>query len=117
MHATKCTQVLPVPVLTKGTFGFMQGMQEVQRADPLVHDALLDLLLPQLCAYYVPDRTQPPLSLDKCATLQVSLTCAIPYLHRGADAYCLPPSNLHCIQTCCKPRSNVQVVAASPFPG
>ncbi|KAK9902043.1 hypothetical protein WJX75_002333 [Coccomyxa subellipsoidea] len=46
------------------------GMQEVVNADPLVHDALVELLLPRLCHYFESDQSLPPIVLDRCASLQ-----------------------------------------------
>lgn len=46
-------------------------MLEVVGADPLAHDALVELLLPRLCHYFEADQTLPPLQIGKCASLQV----------------------------------------------
>ena len=50
-----------------------QGMQEILAADSLVHSTLVELLLPCVCVYYRADQSTPPLSLDKCAAVQVSM--------------------------------------------
>ena len=50
-------------------------MQEIVSADPLVHDALVELLLPRLCHYFEADQSLPPIVLDRCACVQVGLHC------------------------------------------
>ena len=56
-------------------------MLNIVTADPLVHSALVELLLPKLLDYYQPDHSLPAMSLEKCANLQVSTAndaCVIP---------------------------------------
>ncbi len=50
---------------------YEQGMQEIVSADPLVHDALVELLLPRMCHYFETDQSAQPIILDRCASLQV----------------------------------------------
>ena len=72
-------------------------MQEVVNADPLVHDALVELLLPRLCHYFESDQSLPPIVLDRCASLQVGLNNTLP-LHstdEGLTAV-LTTYNSHC---------------------
>ncbi|CAL8466110.1 g5646 [Coccomyxa elongata] len=46
------------------------GMLNIVSADPLVHSALVELLLPKMFEYFQPDHTLPAMSLEKCANLQ-----------------------------------------------
>ncbi|BDA50979.1 probable fanconi anemia group I protein homolog [Coccomyxa sp. Obi] len=46
------------------------GMLNIVSADPLVHSALVELLLPKMFEYFQPDHSLPAVSLEKCANLQ-----------------------------------------------
>ena len=70
-------------------------MQEVLGADPLVAGALLQLLLPRLAHYYAPDAASPPLSLDKCAAVQVGGTTGHPFSARHLHSILQPVDLSH----------------------